>query len=634
MSILNKIKEPGDLQVIKPSLLPVLAQEIRDLIIETTSRTGGHLGASLGVVELTIALHYVLNSPHDRIVWDVGHQAYAHKILTGRADRFHTLRQFGGIGGFPKIHESPHDVFGTGHSSTSISAALGLAVANEKLKEERKIVAVIGDGSMTGGMAFEGLQNAGNLGCDLLVILNDNQMFISPRVGALGNFLTRLLTLGLVKRVENRIERMLRKVRFIGNVLVRVAKRFKVLLFPGMLFEEMGFSYFGPVDGHDIDFLIHVLKNLTQRKGPVLLHVVTQKGRGYKPAEQKPDTFHGIGQFNIHNGELKSVSSPPSYTKIFGDTLVKLAYRDTNIVAITAAMPEGTGLVPFSKLFPDRFFDVGIAEQHALTFAAGLARAGLKPVCAIYSTFLQRGIDQIIHDIALQSLPVVLIIDRGGVVGEDGPTHHGVFDMSFLRMIPNMIVMSPKDENELQNMVYTAIQLNKPVAVRFPRGSGFGVPLDKTWVALPCGKAEMLKSGNDVCLAAVGRMVNEAIKASEILEQHGISCTVINMRFIKPLDKEILLPYITQQIPIFSIEEGAVIGGVGSGISEMLGDIAHPVIKIGIPDRFIEHGLVKEILDKYGLTGEKIAGRIEMYWKKIKDQKRGIEVQDKKVEVV
>lgn len=616
MSIIEKIQKPTDLRLLKISVLPVLAQEIRDLMIQTTSRTGGHLGAGLGVVELTIALHYVLNSPKDKIIWDVGHQAYPHKILTGRAARFSTLRQQGGLSGFPKMSESSHDAFGTGHSSTSISAALGMAVANEKLREGRIIVAVIGDGSMTGGIAFEGLQNAGLLGNNLLVILNDNQMFISPRIGALGNFLTRLLTLGLVKRVENKIERILRKVHFIGSILVRIAKRFRVLLFPGMLFEEMGFSYFGPVDGHDISNLIPVLKNLIQHKGPVLLHVVTQKGRGYHHAEKKPATFHGIGQFDIESGQIKSKTAPLTYTEIFSRTILALARADERIVAITAAMPEGTGLTAFAREFPDRFFDVGIAEQHALTFAAGLACAGMKPVCAIYSSFLQRGLDQIIHDIALQSLPVVIIVDRGGIVGEDGPTHHGVFDITFLRMIPNMTVMSPKDENELQHMIYTALKLNKPVAVRFPRGSGVGIKLDTDYKLMPYGKAEIIKPGGSICLAAVGRMVPEAVKASEILEKKGIACGVVNMRFIKPIDADVLKPYIDQHKTIFTIEEGTVTGGFGNGVAGMFEGRKSSIINIGLPDSFIEHAPVNVLLEKFGLTGSQIANRVESQIKK------------------
>ncbi|MFH1380211.1 MAG: 1-deoxy-D-xylulose-5-phosphate synthase [bacterium] len=611
MTILDKIQKPTDLRLLKTSVLPVLAQEIRDLMIDTTSKTGGHLGAGLGVVELTIALHYVLNSPKDKIVWDVGHQAYPHKILTGRAARFSTLRQQGGLSGFPKIGESEHDAFGTGHSSTSISAALGMAVANEKLHEGRKIVAVIGDGSMTGGIAFEGLQNAGLLGSNLLVILNDNQMFISHRIGALGNFLTRLLTLGLVKRVENRIERILRKVKFLGSILVRLARRFRVLLFPGMLFEEMGFSYFGPVDGHDISHLIPVLKNLLERKGPVLLHVVTQKGRGYAHAEKKPVAFHGISSFDIQSGDIKTGGSEISYTQMFSRTVCRLARKDNRIMAITAAMPEGTGLDAFAREFPDRFFDVGIAEQHALTFSAGLARAGLTPVCAMYSTFLQRGIDQVIHDIALQSLPVVMIIDRGGIVGEDGPTHHGVFDITFLRMIPNMTIMSPKDENELQHMIYTAIQLKKPVAVRFPRGSGLGVRLDEEFNIIPYGKAEILRSGGSVCLAAVGRMVPEAVKAAEILHHRGISCGVINMRFIKPIDAEVLKPYLNQYKTIFTIEEGTLAGGFGNGVQDICEGTNTNIVRIGLPDVFIEHAPVKVLLEKYGLTGEAIARTVE-----------------------
>lgn len=457
MNILDTVNSPADLRKLKKEDLPVLAKNIREKILEVTSQVGGHLGAGLGTVELAIALHYVYESPKDKIVWDTGHQAYPHKLLTGRRDRFHTLRQFGGISGFLTRTESEHDVFGAGHASTAISAAVGFAAARDVLKQDHHAVAVVNDGSLTGGMAFEALQNAGHLGTDMLVVLNDNQMFISHRVGALGAFLAKLATLGAVRRAEKKIEKMLTRMSYYGAYMLRLARRVKVLLFPGVLFEEMGFGYLGPVDGHDLPQLIEVLSAVKQLKGPHVLHVVTKKGRGYEPAEADPIKYHGVTRFNPETGEMvKAPVGPPTYTTVFGKTLVKMAKEDPKIVAITAAMPEGTGLDLFRKEFPSRFYDVGLGEQHAVTFAAGLAAGGVKPVVAIYSSFLQRGYDQMLHDVALQKLPVVFCLDRAGLVGDDGPTHHGVYDLSYARMIPHMTIMAPKDENELQHMLKTA----------------------------------------------------------------------------------------------------------------------------------------------------------------------------------
>ena len=472
MSILDVINHPRDLQHLKPELLPQLAKEVRQRIIEVTAKTGGHLGASLGATDLAIALHYVFNSPEDKLVWDTGHQAYAHKILTGRNKQFQTLRQFGGLSGFLNRSESEHDAFGAGHASTAISAALGYAVARDLQKQEHKVVAIVNDGSITGGMAFEGLQNAGSIKTDLLVVLNDNQMFISHRVGAVGAFLAKFLTGGLYQTFEKRVAKFLTRIHFWGSRLVRLAKRMKVFLFPGLLFEEMGFGYLGPVDGHDLPKLIEVLKAVKTLKGPVLLHVVTKKGMGYPKAVLDPIKYHGVSQWNPETGDMvKAPAGPPSYTKIFSQSLIKLAKEDPDIVAITAAMPEGTGLDAFRDEISDRYFDVGLGEQHAVTFAAGLACGGIKPVVAIYSTFLQRAFDQIEHDVCLQKLPVVFCLDRGGLVGDDGATHHGVFDLSYLRMLPNMTVMAPKDENELQHMLKTALNHNQgPVAIRYPRG--------------------------------------------------------------------------------------------------------------------------------------------------------------------
>lgn len=610
MSILEKINKPEDLQIIKKELLPELIYEIRDRIIKTVSQTGGHLASSLGTVELTIALHYVFNAPKDKIIWDVGHQAYTHKLLTGRRDQFATLRTCKGISGFPRIEESEYDAFTVGHSSTSISAGLGYAVARDIKNENSKVVAVIGDGSMTGGLAFEGLQNAGHLGKDFLVILNDNEMFISSRVGALAGYLAKLLTAGTVKKLEKRVELFFKRLRFWGGRVLRVAKRFKVLLFPGMLFEEMGFAYLGPVDGHNVNDLIDILTKVKDLKGPVLLHVITKKGKGYEHAEKDPTKFHGVGKFNIVTGEIESSGKPFSYTKIFGQTLLKLAREDNKIVAITAAMADGTGLAGFANEFPTRFFDVGIAEGHALTFAAGLATGGLKPVCSIYSTFLQRGIDQIIHDIALQKLPVLIAIDRAGIVGEDGATHQGLFDLSFMRFIPNMVIMAPADENELQHMVKTAFSIKGPSSIRYPRGNGLGVSLDKELKELPIGKAEIKIDGKDLYIFAIGNMVQPSIEAAKILTKNNINAGVVNVRFLKPFDDEVLFQSASKVKLIVTVEENAKFGGLSSTVCELLAGSANKILSIGLPDEFVEHGDCKTIRQKYGLTGEEIAKKI------------------------
>ncbi|MFH1282733.1 MAG: 1-deoxy-D-xylulose-5-phosphate synthase [bacterium] len=606
-NLLDKIDKPSDLKIIKRELLPFLAQDIREKIINTCSKNGGHVASSLGTVELTIALHYCLNLPTDKIIWDVGHQAYAHKLLTGRKDSFCTLRQHGGISGFPKRSESEYDSFGVGHSSTAISAALGIAAARDLKGDEYKVVSVVGDGSLTGGMAFEALQNAGYLAKDMLVILNDNEMFISERVGALGAFLAKLLTLGLVNKFEKKLELFLKRIHFYGKYLLRLAKRFKVLLFPGMLFEEMGFAYFGPVDGHDLNNLIRVLEKVILLKGPIVLHVITKKGRGYEIAEKNPISFHGIGSFDISTGQPTKENDPISYTKMFGKTLVRIAEENSKIIAITAAMPQGTGLEEFSKTFPNRYFDVGIAEQHALTFAAGLATQGFRPVCAIYSTFLQRGFDQIIHDIALQNLPVIIALDRAGIVGEDGPTHHGAFDISYLRMIPNLVMMAPADENELQHMLYTATKLKGPVAIRYPRGAGIGVKIDSNLKCLEPPLAQVAIPGNHLAILSVGSMVYPSVEASNILKKHGISAEVINMRFIKPLDKDLLKDIGSRFQSIITVEENVIKGGFGSAINEFFCSGKITILNLGLPDSFIEHGSINELKDKYGLTKEKIA---------------------------
>jgi 1-deoxy-D-xylulose-5-phosphate synthase len=617
MAVLEMVDKPSDLHNIRKDLLPVLAKEIRQKILETTSQTGGHLGAGLGTVELAIALHYCFDSPKDKLVWDTGHQAYPHKLLTGRRDRFHTLRTYGGISGFLTRTESEHDHFGAGHASTAISAALGFAAARDVLKQDHKVVAVVNDGSLTGGMSFEALQNAGIMGTDLLVVLNDNQMFISHRVGAFGAFLAKLLTLGAVKKVEKRIEKFLTRINFWGAYLVRLARRIKVLLFPGVLFEEMGFGYIGPVDGHALFQLIEVVNAVKQLKGPVVLHVVTKKGRGYEPAEQDPIKYHGVTRFNPETGEMvKPQAGPPSYTKVFGDALVKLAKEDPKVVAITAAMPEGTGLDLFRKELPERFFDVGLGEQHAVTFAAGLACGGLKPVVAVYSTFMQRGFDQMLHDVSLQKLPVVFALDRAGLVGDDGPTHHGVFDLSYTRLMPHFTVMAPKDENELQHMLKTALNLPGPSVIRYPRGAGWGVPLDTAFHLLPLAKGEVLREGTDFTFVAIGHPVQACLEAAETLAAQGVSAGVVNARYAKPIDKAWLLS-LAQKSPRFvTVEENTVVGGFGSAVRELLEGESVDVRTIGLADQYVEHGTQPKLREKAGLSADRIAERALEFHKK------------------
>jgi len=613
--ILEKINLPQDLRLLQRGLLPQLAEEIRKLIIETVAKKGGHLASSLGCIELAIALHYVFDTPKDKIIWDVGHQAYAHKILTGRKDKFSTLRQMGGISGFTRREESEYDFFGAGHSSTAISAALGMAVARDLNKENYNVIAVIGDGTITGGMAYEGLNNAGHLRTNLLVILNDNEMFISHRVGAIAGYLTRILTFGLLKKAERKIEYFFHRLHFAGLFLLRIAKRFKVLFFPGMLFEELGFSYLGPIDGHNLNLLIDTLeriKNFKDFKGPVLLHVITKKGKGFPLAEKEPTKFHGIEPFDLTTGNPLKGSEHPTYSSVFGQILVRLAKEDKRICAITAAMTVGTGLTIFAQEFPERFFDVGIAEQHAVTFAAGLATAGMRPVCAIYSTFLQRAFDQIIHDVALQKLPVIFAIDRAGIVGEDGPTHQGIFDLTYLRMIPGFTVMAPKDENELQHMLYTAIDLEKPVAIRYPRGEGIGVNLDSELKKLPCGKGEILSSGKDLLIIAIGSMVYPALEVVRQLQKENILSTLINARFLKPLD-EVLIREKLKELDkprIITIEEN-VISGLGDAVKGIFSKEKVEILSIGLLDQFIEQGEIKLLKEKYGLSPEKIAEKIK-----------------------
>lgn len=616
MSLLENIKNPSDLRKLDKSKLPQVCREVRDKILNVVSRKGGHLGASLGATEITVALHYVFNTPKDKLIWDTGHQTYGHKVLTGRQDRLETIRQHGGLSGFLTRKESEYDVFGAGHASTAISSALGVAAARDLKKEDFKVVAVVSDGCITGGMSYEGLQNAGHLGADMLVVLNDNQMFISHRVGAMGTFLAKILTLGIVTKWEKRLSKFLTRIHFWGSALVRLGKRLRVLLFPGILFEEMGFAYFGPVDGHDIHRLTEVLQAIKTVKGPALLHVITKKGKGYEHAEKDEFGWHAPGKFDVTTGELqKAGATPTPYTKIFGETLLRLAKEDSRIVAITGAMPEGTGTDLMRDTFKERYFDVGLAEEHAVTFAAGMATEGLRPVVAIYSTFLQRGFDQMEHDVALQNLPVIFVMDRAGLVGDDGPTHHGVFDYSFVRMIPNFVLMAPKDENELQHMLYTAVKYEKgPIALRYPRGSAYGVPMDSELRALPIGQGEILKQkdGDKLAILSIGSTVFPSMDASAALEKQGISVTVVNMRFVKPIDKILLKQLLSKGVKKFvTVEENILAGGFGSAVMEAMEGEPVLISRIGIDDHFVEHGTQPILRDKEGLSAEKIAERVK-----------------------
>ncbi|MBM7855499.1 1-deoxy-D-xylulose-5-phosphate synthase [Desulfohalotomaculum tongense] len=612
MNLLDSIYSPQDVKALSSRQLQILAGELREEIIKTVSKNGGHLAPNLGVVELTLAIHRVFDTSKDKIIFDVGHQCYVHKLLTGRRKEFHTLRQYGGLSGFPRCAESIHDAFGTGHSSTSISAALGMAVARDLRRENYSVVALIGDGAMTGGMAFEALNHAGHLGKDLIVILNDNEMSIGENVGGLSKYLTRIRTDPMYSRGKDEIENLLKKLP-IGKQVLKVAERLKdslkYLVVPGMLFEELGFTYLGPIDGHNIEEVTSILKQARAMKGPVLVHVITRKGKGYKPAEENPDKFHGVGPFDIVSGEVNKKNGAPTYTSVFSDTLVNLAGQDERILAITAAMAGGTGLSQFAERYPERFFDVGIAEQHAVTLAAGMASSGYKPVVAIYSTFMQRAYDQVLHDVCLQNLPVVFAIDRAGIVGDDGATHQGVFDITFMRSIPNLTVMVPKDENELQHMLKTALEHPGPCAVRYPRGSGVGCSMDETPLALPMGKAEVLRRGSDITLVAVGNMVPVIEEAARELAKLGVQATVINARFVKPLDEECIAHYAGRTGRVITVEEHVLAGGFGSAVLEMLesrGLSGVKVTRFGIGDEFVEHGHPSIMQEQYGLTAGSI----------------------------
>jgi 1-deoxy-D-xylulose-5-phosphate synthase len=617
LRLLDTIEGPQDVKRLSLEELTSLAEEIRQELVKTVASCGGHLAPNLGVVELTLALLYVFDPPEDRIVWDVGHQAYTYKLLTGRRSRFPTLRQFGGLSGFPNRRESPYDCFGTGHSSTSISAALGIAVAKSLKRDRAKAIAVIGDGSMTAGLAFEGLNQAGDLDRDLIVVLNDNEMSISPNVGALSSFLSRKLTSQRFQNFEREIESVLRSVPG-GESMLQLARKgkesLKGFLTPGMLFEALKFDYVGPLQGHQLFDLIEAFRNVRQMEGPTLVHVLTTKGKGYRPAECDPTRFHGLGPFDPESG-LSREGSKPSYTKVFGQTLVKFAEEDPRIVGITAAMPEGTGLSFFRARIPTRFFDVGIAEQHAVTFAAGLACEGFRPVVAIYSTFLQRAYDQVIHDVCLQNLPVVFALDRGGIVGEDGPTHHGLFDLSFLRLVPNMVVMAPRDENELRHMLLTALKHPGPIALRYPRGSALGVPLEEPRV-LPLGKGELLREGSDVAYVAIGATVAASLEAADKLAAQGVSAAVFDARFVKPLDAEAICELAGKVKAVLTVEENALPGGFGSAVLELLqerGALPAKFRRLGLADAFVEHGAQELLRRKYGLDADSLtAAALEM----------------------
>jgi len=610
-SLLDTIDYPQQLRLLDHKQLVQLAKELRSFLVESVARTGGHLASNLGVVELTIALHYVFNTPDDKLVWDVGHQTYPHKILTGRRDKMQALRKPQGIAGFPRRSESEYDTFGTGHSSTSISAALGMAVAAQKTGSQRRSVAIIGDGAMTAGMAFEALNNAGNMDANLLVILNDNDMSISNNVGALNKYLAKLLSSRFYGTVRKSGKKVLSAVPPMMEFAKRAEEHVKGMVMPGTLFEEFGFNYIGPIDGHDLDALIDTLQNIKELSGPQFLHIVTQKGKGFEPAEDNPNKFHGVGKFDPLNGNAINTNAVKTYTEVFGDWLVDMAAKDQRLIGITPAMCDGSGLNAFASAYPDRYFDVGIAEQHALTFAAGMACDGLKPVVAIYSTFLQRAYDQLIHDIALQNLPVLFAIDRAGLVGADGPTHAGSFDLTYLRCIPNIVIMTPSDENECRQMLTTGFQYNGVAAVRYPRGSGTGTAINPDLVPIEIGKGKVVRTGKNVAILAFGSMLEPALKAAE-----NMDATVADMRFVKPIDAQLIEQLANEHSYIVTVEENCIMGGAGSAVLEALQNmhrsIQHPIktLCLGLPDQFIEHGVHETMLAECGLDAGGIADAI------------------------
>jgi 1-deoxy-D-xylulose-5-phosphate synthase len=615
---LTHIDSPADLKKVPRADLPLVAEELRNYMIEVVSQIGGHLASSLGVVELTLALHYIFDTPKDKIVWDVGHQAYGHKILTGRRDRFPTLRQYGGISGFPVRDESPYDTFNVAHACTAISGALGMAVARDLKGEDFHVVAVVGDAGLTGGVALEGINNMGTLQKKVLVILNDNKMSISPNVGALAGYLTRIVHGQAYHRLTQEIEKMIVSVPRLGPRLLRLSKDIvesaKTALIPGMVFEELGFDYVGPVNGHNLEELLTVLTQVKDKPTPILLHVVTQKGKGYELAERLPAKYHGVTQFDISTGAFrKAPAKAPSYTSVFGKTMCELAAKDSRIVGITAAMCEGTGLDEFAKKFPERFFDVGIAEQHAVTFATGLACEGMRPVTAIYSTFLQRAFDEVMHDTCLMRMPVTFALDRAGIVGQDGPTHHGLYDLVYLTALPNIVVMAPKDENELRHMLYTCVELGTPAAVRYPRGNSIGVPLEPEFKRLEIGKGELLADGKDIAILAIGSMVYPCLEAAAKLAEMGIHAAVMNARFAKPLDAELICCLAREKQFLVTAEEGTEAGGFGSLVCSLLQDNKIPasVLRIAVPDRVIPHGAPNLLHAKYGLDVDGIVNRVK-----------------------
>lgn len=618
-AVLDQITSIDDLNRLSLSELELLADELRSEIVDAVAKTGGHLASSLGVIELTIALHRVFESPKDKIIWDVGHQAYAHKMLTGRRERFGTLRQKDGVSGFPKRDESEHDQFDVGHSSTSISAALGMAAARDLNGTDEKIVAVIGDGSLTAGMAFEGLNHAGHINKNLTVILNDNDMSISPNVGAFASFLGRKTSSDVYIRLKKEVESFLGQFPHFGKDIVNALRRtknvVKGLLTPGMLFEAFGFHYYGPLDGHNMEELLETLKNVSQIDGPVLVHVITQKGKGYKPAEDHPRCFHGVGTFDPETGDRLSSGAVASYTDIFGQTLIEMAKEDNRLVAITAAMAAGTGLVDFAETYPDRFFDVGIAEQHAVTFAAGLATQGLKPFVTIYSTFLQRAYDQVLHDVCLQNLPVVFAMDRGGFVGADGPTHHGVFDLSYLRHMPNMTIMVPRNEHEMKRAMQTAMVHDGPFAFRYPRGTGIGVDADVAPTSVPVSCADKLRDGVDATILAVGPIIYDLLWVADELAKDGKELSVVDARFVKPLDEALILKEVARTGVIITAEENSLDGGFGSAVLELLSDSRANVdtLTLGIPDQFIEQGTQDELRKLCGLDKQSLLENIKTF---------------------
>jgi 1-deoxy-D-xylulose-5-phosphate synthase len=620
--LLNSISGPADLRALSADQLPQLAEELREYLLHTVSQSGGHLAAGLGTVDLTIALHYVFNTPEDKLVWDVGHQAYPHKILTGRRDLMPTIRKKDGLSAFPCRDESPYDTFGVGHSSTSISAALGMAIAAGLDKRDIHAVAIIGDGGLTGGMAFEAMNHAGVLDANLLVILNDNEMSISPNVGAMNNYLAKLLSGRFYSTIRQGSKELLKnRMPTVWELARRAEEHVKGMVAPGTFFEELGFNYIGPIDGHDMDTLVTTLRNLRNTNGPRFLHIVTKKGKGYPPAERDPVAYHGVGTFDLSKDHLpKAKPSTPTYTEVFGKWLCDMAERDRRLLGVTPAMREGSGLVEFEKRFPDRYFDVGIAEQHAVTVAAGQACEGYKPVVAIYSTFLQRAYDQLVHDVVLQDLPVLFAIDRAGLVGPDGPTHAGSFDYSYLRCLPNMVIMAPADENECRQMLYTGFKHNGPAAVRYPRGKGPGTPVNEEMVALPIGKGEVRRKGKTIAILAFGSMVMPALEVAEKLD-----ATVANMRFIKPLDENLILELAASHDCIVTIEENALPGGAGNAVNEVLTSnlSASPLLTIALPDKFIEQGTREEVLTAAGLDADGILGSIEAFVARLPKGKTG-----------